>query len=85
MLESYWIEGMKKHKGCIFSKDAERYNLPKEKLEFVEVGYWVGQGGRKITSYKLVDTQYEEKLKLEFQFSRNRHNVFFIESVDNIY
>ena len=84
MIESYWIEGMKKHKGCINSKDAKEYGLPEEKLEFVEVGYWVG-ANRKITSYKLVDTQYEEKLSLEFQFSRDRHNIFYIETVDKIY
>ena len=85
MLESYWIEGMKKYKGKVYIKDAKRYNLPEEKLEFVATGYWVGQGRRHITSYKLVDTQYEEKMSLELQFSRDIHNIFYVETEDKIY
>lgn len=84
-MESYYVEGMKKYKGKVFSKDAKRYNLPDEKLEFVAVGYWIGQGGRQITSYKLVNTQYEEEIGLELQFSKDIHNIFHVETEDKIY
>lgn len=50
-------------------------------------GYWIGTRGRHITSYIRVDT-YETNAAgdpVTRQYSRNRHNEFFIETEDTRY
>ena len=61
-------------KGTIYKPDVEKYDLPKGTVEMSSNGYWTG-GKHDITSYELEG--YEA-----FQFSMDRHHVFYVETVD---
>ena len=64
-------------KGYIYRPDAREYNLPLDKVAFESTGYWLAEGGRHITSWAFADGSHPE-----MQFSKNVHNVFFLESIN---
>ena len=66
---------MRTFKGTIYEQDAREYNLP-SKCEMVCNGYWTA-GSREISSYVFADGSHPE-----MQFSKDRHNTFYLESVD---
>ena len=51
-------------------------------------GYWVGAGGRHISSYERVDkdVEYDDKGRPVYrQYTMDRHHVFYLETEDVIY
>ena len=59
-----------------------------ERCVMVPCGYWVGYGGRKITSYERVDkdVEYDKNGKpVKRQYSMDRQHRFWIETEDRIY
>ena len=66
---------MRTYKGTIYEPDREEYNLP-SKCEMVNNGYWVA-GSRKVNSYVFANGKHQE-----LQFSKDRHNVFYLETVN---
>ena len=50
-----------------------------ERCKMIPTGYWVGSGGRHITSYARVDKK-EDKFR---QYSMDRHRRFWIETEDD--
>lgn len=74
------------YKGFIFSDENDKnylqgIDLNKSHLFYIN-GFWTSSNG-KTSSYKLCDTNGEDLPEFEhLQFSRNKNNVFFLESVD---
>lgn len=54
-----------------------------EKCRMQSTGYWVGEGGRHITSYVRVDK--DEPEGIERQYSMDRQHRFWIETEDKVY
>lgn len=75
-----------KYKGSIYSKDLQdygkKYNLP-EKALFVVNGFWIGYGNREISSYVICNENGDALPEYEhIQFSRDKKNTFYIETID---
>lgn len=72
-----------KVKGRIFEGDLKeygsKYNLPESEAVFVQTGFWQN-GSRKQASYEL-ESRYATA-DVIIQFSRNKNNIFFIETID---
>lgn len=66
---------MRTFKGTIYEQDAKEYNLP-EHCEMIAIGYWVGARGRQVTSWVFANGSYPK-----MQFSKDRHNVFYLEAI----
>lgn len=66
---------MRTYKGTIYEQDARDYNLDQQ-CEMVCNGYWIA-GSREISSYVFADGSHPE-----MQFSKDRHNTFYLESVN---
>lgn len=54
-----------------------------ERCKMQSNGYWVGAGGRHITSYIRVDK--DEPEGIERQYSMDRQHRFWIETEDKVY
>ena len=53
------------------------------KHNFFNTGFWIAYGNREIKSYKLCDDNRETLPEFEhLQFSRDRHNRFYLETVN---
>ena len=64
---------MKQYKGTI--EDT------KESCVMIANGYWVGEKGRHITSYERID---KKDPNIYRQYSKDRHNRFWVETEDTI-
>ena len=60
-----------------------RIENTEERCKMQATGYWIGEGGRHITSYIRVDK--DEPTGIERQYSMDRQHRFWIETEDKVY
>lgn len=66
-----------RRKGKIFEEDVKEYNLPSGEVEMVECGEWTTARGN-IKAWTFADGREE----LGYQFSKDRHNIFYLEAIN---